>query len=114
MIKNQRMGRLSALVSGCALLLAAAGAGAQDAVRKDVLLIDRMAKTAHMSVPVNGLTMDEVVQKFGEPANRYGAVGDPPIARWIYDNFTVYFEYQRVIHSVINRATQSETAPPQN
>ena len=114
MIRTKLTRHLLMLLPLSIALFASGATGAQEAVRKDVLLIDRMAKTAHLSVPVNGLTMDQVIQKFGEPANRYSAVGDPPIARWVYENFTVYFEYQRVIHSVINRATQSETAPHQN
>ncbi|MEM9533420.1 MAG: hypothetical protein AAGA23_21035 [Pseudomonadota bacterium] len=98
---------VSTLAAGL-LLSAGSAALAQDAPRKDVLLIDRMEKTAHRSVPGNGLTMDQVTSQFGEPANRYGSVGDPPITRWVYDGFTVYFEYQRVIHAVINRATDTE------
>jgi hypothetical protein len=30
-------------------------------------------------------------------------VGDPPISRWVYDHFTVYFEYDKVLHSVVNK-----------
>ncbi|MFK7954498.1 MAG: hypothetical protein AB8B96_00245 [Lysobacterales bacterium] len=108
---TQRLLQLGALIT---LLFAVSSSMAQNAVRKDVLLIDRMAKTAHHSVPANGLTMEQVVSQFGEPGNKYNAVGEPPIVRWVYSEFTVYFEYQRVIHAVINRATSSETAPDQN
>lgn len=96
---------------GAWALIAACGAQAQDAVRKDVLLIDRMEKAAHQATPVNGVTMDQVSQSFGEPASKVPPVGDPPISRWIYDQFTVYFEHQRVIHSVVNRATETESTP---
>lgn len=96
---------------GLLALMTASAALAQDAVRKDVLLIDRMQKAAHQSTPENGVTMDEVSARFGEPASKVPPVGDPPISRWVYDQFTVYFEYQRVIHSVVNRATETETTP---
>lgn len=54
-------------------------------------------------VPGNGMTMDQVMQRFGEPKERVGAVGDPPISRWVYDSYTVYFEHDLVLHSVIHR-----------
>lgn len=50
--------------------------------------------------PSSGMTMDTVKSRFGEPQQTYPAVGDPPITRWVYGNFTVYFEYDRVIHAV--------------
>ena len=54
-------------------------------------------------VPGNGMTKDQVAQRFGEPSEKVGAVGDPPISRWVYENYTVYFEYDLVLHSVIHR-----------
>ena len=52
------------------------------------------------TMPPRGATKDEVRQRLGEPERRVSAVGDPPISRWIYEEFTVYFEYDRVLHSV--------------
>ena len=40
---------------------------------------------------------------FGEPNERIGAVGHPPITRWVYDRYIVYFEYDKVISSVVKR-----------
>jgi len=54
-------------------------------------------------VPGNGMSMDQVTQRFGEPAERVGAIGDPPITRWVYESYTVYFEHDLVLHSVIHR-----------
>jgi hypothetical protein len=48
--------------------------------------------------------MDKVKEVFGEPQKRTPAVGEPPITRWIYKDFTVYFEYDRVIHAVKHRS----------
>ena len=51
-------------------------------------------------VPDRGLTMDAVEKRYGAPADRLAAVGKPPITRWVYPSFVVYFEYNLVIHSV--------------
>lgn len=52
--------------------------------------------------PARGATMETVKQQLGQPKEVLPAVGDPPITRWVYDAFTVYFEHNRVIHSVEN------------
>ncbi len=52
--------------------------------------------------PKSGLSMDQVNNKFGTPKQTLPAVGNPPITRWIYDTYTVYFENDHVIHSVLN------------
>ena len=52
--------------------------------------------------PRSGLSMDQVSSKFGAPSEKLAPVGTPPITRWIYDAYTVYFENDRVIHSVLN------------
>ena len=57
----------------------------------------------NISTPVRGMSMDAVLKEFGEPTTRMEPVGKPPITRWVYDKFTVYFEYNLVLHSVINR-----------
>jgi len=46
------------------------------------------------------MSMDRVEAVYGKPANRREAVGDPPITRWEYPGFVVYFEHHLVIHSV--------------
>ena len=60
---------------------------------------------AALDRPARGSSMNTVTSRFGEPSNRHGAVGDPPITRWDYPNFSVYFEHDRVLHAVIVRAT---------
>ena len=52
--------------------------------------------------PRTGLTMDQVSAKFGNPDQQMPAVGNPPITRWVYASYTVYFENNHVIHSVLN------------
>jgi hypothetical protein len=60
---------------------------------------------ASTSRPARGMTMDKVEAAFGAPTRRVPAVGganahQPPIARWEYPGFVVYFENDRVVHTV--------------
>lgn len=51
-------------------------------------------------MPHRGMTTEQVKKSFGEPAKIIAPVGKPPISRWIYDGFVVYFEDGYVIHSL--------------
>lgn len=84
---------------GLVFLLALGTAGA------DTLLLDGVEQAAQTasSRPARGATMASVEAQFGSPTERIAAVGEPPIARWEYPGFTVFFEYDRVIHTVIRR-----------
>jgi len=84
---------------------------AQEVARKDVLLIDRVDSTGHVNTPKKGTIMSTVESQYGTPQDKSGPVGNPPITSWVYDQFTVYFEYQHVIHAVVNRASEYETRP---
>ena len=87
-----------------ALTVASASAAA------DTLVAEAIAKHPENSAaglrPKSGITMAQVEQKFGAPVRQIPQVGDPPITRWVYDRFTVYFENDRVIHSVVHRDPQ--------
>lgn len=52
---------------------------------------------------VRGLSMQSLRSQWGEPSTKRSAVGDPPISRWEYTDYIVYFEYDRVIHAVQKR-----------
>ena len=59
------------------------------------------------SRPASGMSTDMVEQKFGSPVEISGPVGDlpmPPITIWRYKTFSVYFEYDKVIHTVLHKA----------
>jgi hypothetical protein len=58
-------------------------------------------KESDLATPARGMTMDQVASKFGDPATKIPAVGNPPISRWEYPGFVVYFEREHVIHSVV-------------
>jgi hypothetical protein len=56
--------------------------------------------------PSSGMSMESVEAKYGAPARRVPAVGgastaQPPITRWEYPGFVVYFENNHVIHTVV-------------
>ena len=91
------------------VLLAAAAAltlpslGSADVLLMDAINAEPMNSAEGVSRPRSGLSMDQVRARFGDPVNQLPWVGDPPISRWVYDNFTVYFEHELVIHSVVHR-----------
>ena len=58
-------------------------------------------KESDVATPARGMSMDQVAAKFGEPAAKVPAVGKPPISRWNYPGFIVYFEHEHVIHAVV-------------
>lgn len=55
-----------------------------------------------VQLPGRGMAMENVQSRFGEATETFSAVGEPPITKWVYKNFTVYFESQFVIHAVVN------------
>ncbi|HEU0277863.1 MAG TPA: hypothetical protein VFQ95_08585 [Rhodanobacteraceae bacterium] len=59
-----------------------------------------------LNLPRRGMTMTEVRRAYGAPlkvlATRGGSSKfQPPIHRWEYSKYIVYFEYSHVIHSVL-------------
>jgi hypothetical protein len=87
----------------------AAGAGLTAAAWADIVAVDSgiAVKESDGAAPSRGMTMSQVASKFGDPVSKVPAVGNPPIARWEYLGFVVYFERDHVIHSVV-----SGSAPP--
>ncbi len=53
--------------------------------------------------PASGLTQANVEATYGSPKSKKAAVGEPPISSWEYDGFIVFFEYDRVVHTVKKR-----------
>ena len=88
--------------SGLYLLLLGAGIFMQGAsASSDNLTIPGHVATAETQVlPKRGISMEIVLEKYGEPDKRYGPIGEPPISEWVYGNFRVYFEYEIVLHSI--------------
>ena len=68
----------------------------------DVLLIEEVRQSGRMALPVNGQSKADVESNFGTPAEKQAAVGDPPISNWKYDTYSVYFEYNLVLFTVLH------------
>lgn len=93
--------KLAALLAACA----AAGAGADAAVAETVVVNDQVqVRESQVDRPKRGSTMSEVEKHFGAPVTRHPTVGgaphQPPITRWDYNGFSVFFEHDRVVHAV--------------
>ena len=57
----------------------------------------------HTARPGSGVSKDLVAQRFGKPVRTEDAVGKPPISIWHYGNYSVYFENNKTIHSVLHK-----------
>ncbi len=55
-----------------------------------------------IDMPTKGMSKERVKSLFGEPLEDVPAKGQPPISRWKYQEFTVYFDSNTVIHCVRN------------
>ena len=58
------------------------------------------APEASVDRPARGMSMEKVEATYGAPSNRVAPVGVPPITRWEYPGFVVYFEHHLVVHTV--------------
>ena len=59
------------------------------------------AATPRPSTPPRGMTKARVRQQYGEPQSKSQPVGNPPITRWDYPGYRLYFEYDHVLHAVV-------------
>jgi len=82
-------------------LLLALGLAGSGAASGDTLLVESAQSGSTVVRPAHGMVMERVLQQYGEPQQRLGPVGEPPISHWVYGDFIVYFEHQHVIHSVV-------------
>lgn len=109
------MPRLSLIATAVTALLLGACPLAPVA-HADVLLIERAEAARDMDLPNRGESMARVERRFGEPSVRFPPVGGdhpqrPPITRWDYPNFSVYFEHDHVVNSVLRRSFAEESGP---
>lgn len=93
---------LSSVSIGIALVLGAQIAPADNRVMQP----DINRATPGTKYYIRGLSMAQVAKKFGQPSKKlppepaHGTKYQPPITRWVYPGFTVYFEYDHAIHLV--------------
>lgn len=84
------------------LLITGSAALAED-VNVPVAVGQQGSEYANEARPRSGMSMNQVQSQFGAPGQQVASVGEPPITRWVYDHYTVYFENDHVIHSVLHR-----------
>jgi hypothetical protein len=102
--------------SALTALLALAGCGLASPLLADELALEPTPQVTG-AAPGRGTHMDTVLRRFGEPSQRLAAVGGnlpqhPPITRWIYPDYTVYFERELVIASIPNRVVAQPADKP--
>lgn len=76
---------------------------APTALLADTLTIpvgDQGADLDPSNLPHKGQSKRAVLERFGLADEEHKPVGQPPITRWDYREFSVYFEYDHVINSV--------------
>jgi hypothetical protein len=98
------------------VLLALLATAASAAASAETLLVQRVKEEQSMTLPARGMTMAQVEARFGAPASRLEPRGGqkhawPTINRWSDPAFTVYFEKNRVIDAVANKAGEDEVGP---
>jgi len=89
-----------------ALLIATVACGLTGLAAADTLQMgttENASRFEHEGKPSRGMTQQRVEAEYGQPETRRQPVGDPPISRWEYPDFVVFFEYDRVIHAVTKR-----------
>ena len=84
-------------------LALAALAGPAAVTAQNLEMASPPAATTSVAAPTRGMSMSQVEKQFGAPTERYAAVGQPPITRWVYTDKVVYFEYDHVVHAVLVR-----------
>lgn len=99
-------------------LILAAGLLPQARASADTLLIERVEAARDVALPARGQTMSQVESRFGAPQRKHAPVagpGDtrhnPPITRWDYADFSVYFEHSHVVNAVLAKAKPEEIGP---
>ena len=88
-----------AATAGLLLLVLSTGTHAELIVTED----GGTKEAYSLMLPGRGMAKDTVRKRFGYPIERISEVGTPPISKWRYDLFTVYFESDHVIHAVLNK-----------
>lgn len=93
--------RIASILAATFLLLPAMG-------HADVLRMEPTTRTTVVEAPIKfvatptrGMSMDSVRSAYGEPKTSYPAVGEPPISRWDFEKFHVFFEHNMVLHAVV-------------
>ncbi len=91
------------------LLLATLALGAVTSLHAETLTVPETTAGSSAGLPARGSSQGAVLKGFGEPQTRHPAVGggsaqQPPITRWDYGGFSVFFENSHVVDVVVKDA----------
>lgn len=89
-----------------AVVLALGLSSAPSPVHADTLKM-QVRREHGQPMPTRGMSMAQVEKRFGAPREKLPTRGggsryQPPINRWVYPGYVVYFERSTVIHSVLD------------
>ena len=99
------MNRLTRSLFAATLVVAAAPFALPSSAQAESIHM-KVQQEQGMNLPRRGLTMAQVERQYGAPVRKLQTRGGdstkhPPINRWEYASYIVYFERNHVIHSVI-------------
>ena len=80
-------------------LTSLAGAASAEVIK--VPIAQQAQEMQSIEKPRLGMKQDDVQAKFGDPLDWSGPVGEPPITRWEYADYYVFFEHDIVLHTVL-------------
>lgn len=98
--------RTMVITATLALALAGMNMPGEAGERNDRPRIHPSPGQTDVNLPRRSMDQDAVRNEWGEPRATHGPVGDPPITRWDYDRFTVYFEHDKVLHAFVPRTRE--------
>lgn len=105
------MNKVTSTLFATAVLFAICGIATPTYADTLVIPLGAQATDRLTPMPQRGQLKGTVIQRHGEPARRHAPVGQPPITRWDYSDFSVYFEYDHVIDSVRHRHAGTVITP---
>lgn len=105
-----RLKFLSALALTLSPLLALAQP--EEPVPEVVVITQASAPASSPVLPGKGMSKSSVIAQYGQPREQRAPVGggsphQPPITRWDYEGYSVFFEHSHVVDTVVH----SQPAP---
>lgn len=99
------MTRLTRCLLAAAVTLTASSLALPVAAHAESLRV-KVRQEQHFNLPRRGLSMAQVESRYGAPERKLQTRGGdtrlhPPIHRWEYASYIVYFERNHVIHAVM-------------
>jgi len=79
----------------------------------DTLATHQLSTVNATNAPTRGMNMSQVEKRYGAPSDKLPVAGGdtarhPPINRWVYPGYTVYFERNIVLTSVALRSNSTD------